>query len=165
MNDCQNRIAFRWQLIAVLLTTIWGCSPQSPQTAANLQQQIGDVGGKLTIKEEFILADLSKSRVTDQDLGRFSGLDRITHLTLDHTAITDDGLANLKFAMHLQSLDLRNTQITDYGLEHLKGLKTLKCVALDHCNLTKVGMDDLERALPDALITATRDWEDGKRGP
>ena len=165
MKDRQNRIENRWQLLAIVLTTICGCSPQSPQTSGNLQQQIVDAGGKLTINEEFILADLSKSRVTDQDLGRFNGLDRVTHLTLDHTAITDDGLAHLKSAAHLQSLDLRNTQITDYGLEHLKGLKTLKCVALDHCNLTKVGMDDLERALPDALITATRYWADGKRGP
>jgi beta-lactamase regulating signal transducer with metallopeptidase domain len=91
---------------------------------------------------------LSRTAVTDADLGHLKGLSGLKALYLDDTRITDAGLGHLAGLADLETLSLNYTRTTDAGLEHLKRLSRLRSLALLEADVTAAGLRALTKALP-----------------
>lgn len=111
------------------------------------------------LKDVLTLVDvnLAGTRVTDAGLQNLSGLTNLLTLHLEHTKISDAGLAQLKKLSHLSYLNLFDTPVTDKGIESLKALASLKRLYLWQTQVTEEGAADLQKALPNVLIS--RGWE------
>jgi serine/threonine protein kinase/Leucine-rich repeat (LRR) protein len=95
--------------------------------------------------EHLTVASLS-SQVSDDDLGRFKSLPKLTNLLASRSRITDQGLSLLRNAKQLHQLILFGTPVTDAGLVHLQGLP-LEELALNDTGITDSGLEKL-KALP-----------------
>jgi mono/diheme cytochrome c family protein len=101
--------------------------------------------------------NLGGTKITDAGLQNLSGLTNLMTLHLELTGVTDKGLEHLKHLDHLAYLNLYGTAVTDKGLEELKGLRSLKHLYLWQTKVTADGAADLQKALPEVLIS--RGWE------
>jgi Leucine-rich repeat (LRR) protein len=115
---------------------------------------VTDVGLKelagLTLLQSLNLMD---TKVTDTGLKELAGLKRLQDLDLTDTNITDVGLKTLAGLTQLKWLILVNTHVTDAGLKELAGLKHLYSLDISGTQVTDAGMIELQKALPDALIS------------
>lgn len=92
---------------------------------------------------------LDKTGLTNDQLGRLTGLRNLKQISLEEDPINDAGLVHLKEMPGLTNLSLSKTKVTGRGLKHIKGLTKLKTLNLAHCpvaddslaNLT--GMTDM----------------------
>ena len=123
------------------------------------------------------LLDLSRNRVSSDDLARlkscrqidqlfmvecqiepgalgklvlFPGLD---DLDLSGSSVRDSQLVNLKNLHNLTSLRLAATRITDKGLMELSKLKSLEMLDLTGTNVTNQGISSLKSRLPELQVT------------
>lgn len=92
-------------------------------------------------------------RITDAGLVHVPALGRLAVLSLGDTSITDRGLIHVGRVTRLMNLDLHGTQITDAGLQSLVNLKNLRTLDVSGTGVTAKGVDQLQKALPAALIT------------
>ena len=127
--------------------------------------------------ERFRGVAMSRSKLTDQDLALFDGLNhlegfylkhcsningeglkylsgasKLKWLDLSYTQVGDEGLSHLKDMTQLRELFLSDTQVTDAGLVKLRGLTETKNVYLYDTKVTKVGIAELRRALPGCKV-------------
>ncbi len=96
---------------------------------------------------------LSRTAVTDADLGHFKGLSGLRSLHLDDTRISDAGLRHIAGLAGLKTLSVNYTQVGDAGLEHLKGLGQLSLLELLETEVTAAGLRELKKALPGLQAT------------
>ena len=67
--------------------------------------------------------------------------------------ITDAGLVNLKGMTKVEELLLFCPKVTDAGLVHLTGLTNLQTLNLVGTKVTDAGVADLQKALPNCIIS------------
>jgi len=96
---------------------------------------------------------LSRTAVTDADLGHLKGLSGLKTLYLDDTRITDAALQHLAGLTGLETLSVNYTRISDAGLEHLKGLKGLQSLALLDSEVTAAALRELKKTRPELRTT------------
>jgi hypothetical protein len=92
--------------------------------------------------------DLSRTKVTDQDLAHIANLPNLRKLELNNTGVTDTGLAHLQGLKTLESLNLYGTSVTDAGLRSLEPLSNLKQVHLFMTSATEAGAGALREKIP-----------------
>jgi RND family efflux transporter MFP subunit len=116
----------------------------------------------------------ASSAVTDDVLSRLKGLTNLTYLGLEGAGITDAGLASLSGMSDLTNLDLDATAIGDAGLKEIARLKSLNdlkripeaqrsgrgprtepSLRLGQTRTTVNGIDELQRALPHCMVSAS----------
>ena len=97
--------------------------------------------------------DFSYPVFTDEGLKHLSGLTKLTHLELYNAQVSDDGLKHLSGLTNLKGLGLTNTQVSDEGLKYLSGLTNLIELYLNNTQVTDVGVKELQKALPDCMIS------------
>jgi hypothetical protein len=102
---------------------------------------------------DLIWLDLNNTQITDMGLAHLAGLTQLKRLRLDETQVTDAGIAQLAELENLETLNLSRTRITDAGLAHLAGLSKLETLDLARTQVTDAGLIELQRKLPNALIT------------
>jgi hypothetical protein len=177
------QILFRTCFLAALsLAVFLATAPSHAAAEAPTAEQsaaLKKLGARLTFDEQqrLVGVNLSERRVADADLVHLAGLADVTELDLTRTGVTSVGLAHLKDLKSLKVLYLTDTKVDDAGIAQLKTLNTLEFLglsgtkitdaALAHlkdlpklgklfCLGTKVtpgGVAELQRALPDCLIT------------
>lgn len=96
---------------------------------------------------------LGGAKVTDADLKVLAALKGLKGLSLTNTPVTDASLKELAPLQGLQTLSLFKTKVTDAGLKDLAALKGLKRLYLDSTKVTDAGVAELQKALPDCMIT------------
>jgi len=94
---------------------------------------------------------LSRTGVSDADLGYLARLSALENLALDGNPITDEGLGHLT-GLPLVSLDLSSTKVTDFGMSRLGQVSTLRVLFLTNTSVTSVGVDSLRRRLPEVTV-------------
>lgn len=99
---------------------------------------------------------LSKSNVTDQDLGRLRPFRRLKVLSLANRNITDTGLGLLPVFPQLKTLRIQGTQITDDGLGHLAKFTSLEQLDLRGTAVTAAAIEELQEHLPGTEIIQNR---------
>jgi hypothetical protein len=92
--------------------------------------------------------DLSRTRVTDQELAHIADLPNLRKLELNNTKVTDTGLAHLQGLKSLETLNLYGTSVTDAGLRSLEPLAGLKQIHLFMTNTTEAGANALREKIP-----------------
>ena len=110
---------------AAALLVARGVSAEPP----GLAQWIADLGGSLARDRAGSISsiDLSRSWVSDIDLTRLAGLDRLERLALAQTHLTDGALAIVGGLPHLRELDLFYCEhITDSGAASLRSARLLE---------------------------------------
>lgn len=148
--------------------------PTAAQVAALKQ-----LGARLTFDDHrrLVGVNLSERKIEDADLAQLAGLGDVTELDLTRTRITGAGIARLKELKSLRVLYLTDTKVDDAGIAQLKTLQTLEFLGLSGTKITdaaladlkqlpkleklfclgtkvtRAGVDELQRALPDCLIT------------
>jgi hypothetical protein len=96
-------------------------------------------------KEEVVLeADLSGTKVTNEDLALLEGLTSLRVLYLSSTRVGDAGLTHLAGLAQLRKLNLFDTQTTDAGLASLRGLTRLQTLSLATTKVSDKGLVHLE---------------------
>lgn len=125
-------------------------------------------GGSVTSDEsgEILAIDLSRSWISDIDLEKLRGLERLESLALAQTHVTDSALAavaslpalrelnlffcehvtdagasQLRRARHLEKLNVRGTKISDSGVKFLAELKELRTLDI---GITEIGDPSIE---------------------
>ncbi len=106
-----------------------------------------------SIKDHIAQLDLGRTVITDAGLKTVAQISRLAALDLRQTKITDAGLESLTALKNLRSLNLFGTEITDAGLKHLASIKSLKSVTIFQTKATPAGAAELQKALPDAVVT------------
>ena len=86
-------------------------------------------------------ADLSRCKLSDQDLRRLRCFTKLTDLCLSHNHITDQGLLNLSHMKRIKKLSLDYNSVTDCGLEHLRSLTKLEYLSLSGTSITFDGLN------------------------
>ena len=87
--------------------------------------------------------DLSRTKVTDDDLAIIAKYPILHNLELSHTEIGDTGVEHLANMKYLDSLNLYNTKVGSEGLKSLYGIKSLKKVFAFDSGISK---DDAKSA-------------------
>jgi hypothetical protein len=116
-------------------------------------EAIESMGGR--VQYEF----LSEATVAPEWLQKLVGegyFRPVTDVSLYNTQVSDAGLAHVKGLPGLQWLSLHNTQVGDAGLEHLKGLASLESLGLKNTQVSDAGVAELQMALPNCFISASR---------
>lgn len=90
---------------------------------------------------EFEQEYLSYLQVTDDDLARLTGPERIRNLSLGRTSVTDRGVRHLASCQNLLWLDLSLTKTTDIGLAAVKDRSSLRQLFLEG---TKISDESLK---------------------
>lgn len=151
---------------ALLLALVMAAAETDREVLLWVEEQ----GGRVERDRDGRLAavDLTSTWITDADLGRLAGLDRLRRLTLARTRITDlglqrlkplaevvemdcyyceqlteDGVAHLKGWTKLERLNLRGTKVTSRVFEHLARLTSLRWLDLAHTQIEDEGFEHL----------------------
>jgi Leucine Rich repeat len=105
-----------------------------------------------------VKVDLTRRKVTDDDLTSIAGLTFLRELKLDYTNVTDDGIAALDSLRKLTDLSLRYTALSDHGLKSLGDLPHLQKLTATGTQITDAAADDLARlkTLSELYIRWTR---------
>ncbi len=127
------------------------------------------LGGKVGLDaqkahEDVVLeADLSGTKVTNDDLALLEGLSSLRVLSLASTKVADAGLTHLKGLVELRKLNLYDTQTTDAGLASLRGLTRLQTLCLATTKVSDKGLAHLKGLvnLQALSLTNTQTTNDG----
>jgi uncharacterized coiled-coil DUF342 family protein len=112
-----------------------------------------DLSGTKVTNDDLALLDglsslrvlsLASTRVADAGLTHLEGLAELRKLNLYDTQTTDAGLASLRGLTRLQTLCLATTKVSDKGLAHLKGLVNLQALSLTNTQTTNDGLVHLQ---------------------
>lgn len=120
----------------------------------------GKAPGEIDLKVLFPLArnivalDLSKTKVTDEDLEPLREFTNLVHLRLDRTNTGDATLRYISNLTRLETLNLFGTRVTDSGVNHLDDLESLKVINLMNTMVTAQSAGRLQKSLPGAEIQA-----------
>lgn len=87
--------------------------------------------------------DLSRSRVTDQDLAQVARLTELEALDLRLTSVGDSGVLLLRSLVRLRTLNLFRTAITDAGLSIVSDMPMLETLLVGGTKVTDLGMKQL----------------------
>jgi hypothetical protein len=120
-----------------------------PSRSAAIDRVMAQVG-RLTQLEGLSLTGCS---VSDTALAHLKRLTSLFYLNLDRTDATDVGLAHLKRLTNFSSLHLGSTRVTDAGPAQLTGWTSLQQLNLQGTLVTNAGVQELENALPKAVIS------------
>lgn len=96
--------------------------------------------------------DLSRTRISDQDLAHVATMTNLTRLLLSRTEIGDGGLVHLKGLSQLEYLNLYQTKVTDAGLSHLSGMTNLKKLYAWQSGITSGGAASLTSRIPGLAV-------------
>jgi hypothetical protein len=140
-------------LVLSLLPLSYVRADEAEEAAAKLVKKLG---GKFSREGKeadgpVIVADLSKSEVTDKDLKKLAGLKSLMVLNLYDTAVTNKGLKDVAALKTLEGLDLRATKVEGKGLKELTKLKGLKILFLAK-DVPDEDVAQLRKALPKCKI-------------
>lgn len=105
-----------------------------------------------TIAANVYHLDLTRTRVTDDELQHIATFPNLNKLELARTSVSNEALAHLQALPALESLSVYGTSISDDGLKHLESIKTLKKLYTYESGVTKSGADALQSKLPDLEI-------------
>ena len=177
-------------VLAIVFSTALGVYTYRQHKQARPHQKVAELGSSLAKLKFFwddrgrnyLSLNLSKSKVTDEDVSDLMWLPLVhsldlsdtaitnaglaylrtrtdlRELVLDRTRISDGGLLHLRRMRHLDRLTLRGTRITDEGIPHLTRLKVnIWFISLNNTLVTREGVALLQRALPRTKIY----WNDG----
>ncbi len=123
------------------------------------------------------IVDLSRKKITDNDLKTLAALKSVHDLNLsgpiartsgdkiiyEAKQISDEGLKNIAGMTELRQLTLDGTHVTDAGLKHLLGMKKLQNLVLSDTKVTDSGMETLTKlpALRNLNLLNTKVTETG----
>jgi dipeptidyl aminopeptidase/acylaminoacyl peptidase len=111
-------------------------SPQSVKAGESLpDQQYTLFGAHL---------DEQATSVTNEDMKRFAGLEKLNWLNLNGIPISDDGIQYLSKCESLETLNLSATHVTDKALQFLKEMPRLKGLTLNGTRMTESAITALE---------------------
>lgn len=124
----------------------FGTPPANAKTAPGgplpvpqwLQEALGTDGF-----DDVLTVNLSRRKISDEDLVHLQRFPRLQGLCLGQTAIGDAGLKHLEGLGELEDLALYRTRITDQGLTHLENLSKLKQLTLNTTDVTDNGLRHL----------------------
>lgn len=108
---------------------------------------------QLALVRQLEVLTLESNEITDSGLSHLAVLTNLKDLQLLSDKITNSGLPVIAALPKLRYLNLWNAQITDAGLAHLKRLAHLEIIELHNTGVTQAGADDLQKALPQCLVT------------
>lgn len=118
-----------------------------PPTRAEALALVERLGGKVEFDPgsagAVSMLDLSRTPVTDAQLGLLALFPEIQSVDVRLTAITDEGVARLRPLRGLRTLNLFRTAVTDAGLAHLAGLSSLETLLIGGTRVTDEGMGAL----------------------
>ncbi|MEZ5329209.1 MAG: c-type cytochrome domain-containing protein [Verrucomicrobiales bacterium] len=100
------------------------------------------------IAENIHALDLTRSRVSNDDLAAVASMKNLVRLQLNRTSISDQGLEHLKGLSNLETLNLYSTEVTDAGLAQLTSLQKLQKLYLWESKATPEGGEKLKSKLP-----------------
>jgi Leucine-rich repeat (LRR) protein len=106
--------------------------------------------------EQLWSVDLSKTKVSGDDLEALSRCDWIRELKLANTSTGDDDLSHIAKLDKLRTLDIRNTNVTDAGLPKLESLQRLVALQTLGSQITYAGVLRLDRLLPESNFEQSR---------
>jgi|GEM_PF-1216825 len=92
--------------------------------------------------------DLSRTKISDQDLAPVAKLQNLRKLELNLTGIEDSGMTYLQGLENLETLNLYGTRVSDDGLKLLEGLKKLRKIYLFDTATSKSGGESLKGKIP-----------------
>jgi uncharacterized protein (TIGR02996 family) len=132
------------------LLDCWYVPPEVP-IPVWLYQIVGSAFFLPTVTE-IIVASLSSTDASDEDVEALASLTELREVDLAGTGITDAGLAHLSGLVKLESLDIRCTSVTDAGMIHLDTLENLQVLSIDDTGVTAEGRAAIQRQLPQCDI-------------
>lgn len=114
-------------------------------TAADAIALVIDLGGNVEFDSStqgsvVTKVDLSRTKITDEQLGALLAFPELKDLDLRLTGITDLGVAKLQSLHGLRTLNLFRTPVTDSGLATLSGLTSLETLLIGGTRITDQGM-------------------------
>jgi internalin A len=100
--------------------------------------------GKLATMTELRRIDLSHTKITDLGLAHLRPLRKVTYLNCFYCDfVTDGGIAFLKQWENLEHLNVRGSEVTSRVLEHLANMKKLKSLHIGFSRVNDDGFDAL----------------------
>lgn len=105
-------------------------------------QKLSEIPTKTFEIQNIILHD--NPRVQDDDLKRFSSLERMEKLDLYGTNISDEGIKHLKDLPALLSIDLFETTVSNPSLKHLGQFPTLQSLSVQNTTVSNQGLEYLK---------------------
>lgn len=105
-------------------------------------QKLSEIPTKTFEIQNIILHD--NPRVQDDDLKRFSSLERMEKLDLYGTNISDEGIEHLKDLPALLSIDLFETTVSNPSLKHLGQFPTLQSLSVQNTTVSNQGLEYLK---------------------
>ena len=96
--------------------------------------------------------DLSRTKITDQDLVTVGKMGHLSRLILSRTDTTDAGLGYLKTCSQLDYINIYQTKVTDAGLTNLESLAKLRKVYAWQSMVTAAGASSLEGKIPGLAV-------------
>ena len=96
--------------------------------------------------------DLSRTKITDEDLVTVGKMGHLTRLILSRTATTDVGLGYLKTCSQLDYINIYQTKVTDAGLTNLESLAKLRKVYAWQSMVTAAGAASLQGKIPGVAV-------------
>lgn len=139
-------------VLFVLAVCVAGCGGPDRTDLASNEPPPAWTDAELTEVRDGERTTLSgaRSTVTDDDLARLAGLDKLERLTLDEVKITDAGLAHLAGltglkALHVTDQTPGHSIIGDAGIKSLAGLSNLEELLLPSPGATDAAADSLAK--------------------
>jgi hypothetical protein len=111
-----------------------------------------DISLLLTLKEQVIWLDLSRTSITDEDMKSIAALSALRRLSVEHTVISDLGIQFLSPLSNLTYLNVVATKVTDDGIAYLSAAKNLRRVFIYQTSITDAGFEKLQSASPELEI-------------
>lgn len=111
------------------------------------------------------MLDLSRTKVTDDDLQSLSRLHDLRGLNLADTNVTSAGIAHLSGLIGLVSLNLDRTPVSDHIFKELAAMRTLSHLDLVGTQVTGAGSEQLARCgLKELRLNGSALSDEGLRG-
>jgi len=111
-----------------------------------------DLGVLAPITNKVHTLDLSKTKVSDDDLAHVAKMTNLRCLLLSRTSVGDNAMQHIIPLAQLEILNLYGTNVSDVGLEALANLTNLKKLYLWNSKATSKGGDKLKTKNPELTV-------------
>lgn len=119
----------------------------SDLTAGNIRlDRLAPIAGNINV------LDLSRTKISDNDLAVLAGMKHLARLILSRTETTDAGLVHLKDLPDLEYVNIYQTKVTDAGLKNFENLKKLRKLYAWQSMVTPGGASGLEKKIPGLAV-------------
>ena len=119
----------------------------SDLTAGNVRlERLAPIAGNINV------LDLSRTKISDNDLAVLAGMKHLARLILSRTDTTDAGLVHLKDLPDLEYINIYQTKVTDAGLKNFENLKKLRKLYAWQSMVTPGGATGLEKKIPGLAV-------------